>query len=62
MGYLQSYAKHARNIQENSMQNAATKNESVLVLAEATVQGDMEAAAQLGQALAPMILEPLNNI
>jgi len=28
-----------------------------LVLAEATVQGDMEAAAQLGQALAPMILE-----
>ena len=38
-------------------QDQAAAGEQMLALAEATVQGDMEAAAQLGQALAPMILE-----
>lgn len=35
--------------------------EQLIALAEATMAGDMEAAAQLGQALAPMILQEVGG-
>jgi hypothetical protein len=36
---------------------AGGQEEQILALAEATMQGDQEAAAQLGQLLAPMIMQ-----
>ena len=37
------------------------QEEQIMMLAEATMQGDQEAAAQLGQLLAPMIMQEVQG-
>jgi len=67
--YLSKYGRRKRVFQEGgpmpaeggAPQGAPAEGgggeEQVLALAQAAAQGDMEAAAQLGMMLAPMILE-----
>ena len=70
--YLSTYGKRTRTFQEGgpmpaeggapagpegAPQGGGGEEEQVLALAQAAMEGDMEAAAQLGMMLAPMILE-----
>jgi hypothetical protein len=70
MGYLNKYGSRARKFQGGGEMapagpppeapagpGAGGGEEEIIGLAQAAAQGDMEAAAQLGMMLAPMILE-----
>jgi len=70
MSYLKKYGTKHRKFQEGGVapapvdpaaagpeQGGGGQEEQIMALAQATVSGDMEAAAQLGQMLAPMIMQ-----
>ena len=72
MSYLKDYGTRNRKFQEGGAMMAEEapmapgpeaeaagggQEEQIMALAEATMQGDQEAAAQLGQLLAPMIMQ-----
>ena len=73
MGYLDAYGNKKRKFQEGGAMapapapvqagpeapGAGGQEEQILALAQATVQGDQQAAAELGAILAPMILQEL---
>lgn len=70
MNYLNKYGTKGRKFQEGGMAPEAApaqagpaagggQEEQILQLAEATVAGDQEAAAQLGAMMAPMLLQEM---